>query len=69
MMNLVSGQYAQVATGFDQLYGPTPVPEPGPGGVRVVADLQPHLPSDRGRTIMDQNSNFNLQVVQGDFPT
>ena len=48
MMNLVSGQYAQVATGFDQLYGPTPVPEPGPGGVRVVADLQPHLPSDRG---------------------
>ena len=48
MMNLVSGQYAQVATGFDQLHGPTPVPEPGPGGVRVVADLQPHLPADRG---------------------
>ena len=28
----------------------------------------PFTPLDSGRTIIDQNPNFNLQVVQGDFP-
>ena len=39
------------------------------GSYLVINSLVgPSLPLNQGRTMMDQNSNLNLQVVQGDFP-
>ena len=42
-MKLVSGRKPQVAAGFGRLQGPSPAPEPGPGGVRVADVLPCHL--------------------------